>query len=59
MASPGGLSSAYSSRTLKGISGPFKAVSTEFKLHYSSQGVMRAKTLRNPELKLKAACPFS
>jgi hypothetical protein len=44
MTSPGGLSSAQL-WTLKDISGPFKAVSTECNLHSSSWGVMRAKTL--------------
>jgi hypothetical protein len=44
MASPGGLSSAHIPGTSKGISGPFKAVSTECHLHSSSWGVMRAKT---------------
>jgi hypothetical protein len=36
-ASPGGLSSAHTPGTLKGISGPFKAVSTECNLHSSSR----------------------
>jgi hypothetical protein len=34
MASPGGLSLAHTPRILKGISGPFKAVSTKFNLYF-------------------------
>jgi hypothetical protein len=54
MDSPRGLSSAHTPGILKGSSGPFKAVSVECNLHSFSQGVMRAKTLGGPELKLKA-----
>jgi hypothetical protein len=53
--SPGGLSSAHTSGTLKGISVPFKGVSTECNLHSSSQGVTRARTVGGPEPELKAA----
>jgi hypothetical protein len=58
-ASPRGLSSAHTLGTLKGISGPFKAVSTEYYLYSSSWGVMRDKTLGSPEPKLKATCSSS
>jgi hypothetical protein len=58
-ASPGGLSSAHTPGTLKGISGPFQAVFTECNLHSSSWGVMRTKALGGSESKLTAACPFS
>jgi hypothetical protein len=50
---PRRLVSTHTPGISKGISDPLKAISTQYNLHPSSWGVMRAKTLGGPESKLK------